>query len=89
MDCLKVSGRMLSFKASVTVSWLLQIASTDKDFRYMATSDLQNELAKPTFKTNDDTEKRLCNAILQQLDDTSGDISGLAVKWHVYAARPL
>ena len=28
----------------------LQIASKDKDFRYMATSDLANELAKPTFR---------------------------------------
>ena len=47
----------------------------------MATSDLQNELAKDNFKTDGETEKRLCKAILQQLDDISGDISGLAVKW--------
>lgn len=48
----------------------------------MATSDLQNELAKDSFKTDGETEKRLCKAILQQLDDISGDISGLAVKWY-------
>lgn len=61
----------------------LQIASKDKDFRYMATSDLQGELAKDNFKTEGETEKKLCQAILQQLDDISGDISGMAVKWQV------
>lgn len=61
----------------------VQIASKDKDFRYMATSDLQGELAKDGFKTDGETEKKLCHVILQQLDDISGDISGLAVKWWV------
>ena len=49
----------------------------------MATSDLQGELAKDNFKTDGETEKKLCHAILQQLDDISGDISGMAVKWQV------
>ena len=49
----------------------------------MATSDLQGELAKDGFKTDGETEKKLCHVILQQLDDISGDISGLAVKWCV------
>lgn len=53
----------------------------------MATSDLQGELAKENFKTDVETEKKLCHVILQQLDDTSGDISGLAVKWHVFTCR--
>ena len=47
----------------------------------MATSDLQGELAKENFKADVETEKKLCSVILQQLDDISGDISGLAVKW--------
>ncbi|DBB08467.1 hypothetical protein WJX82_000009 [Trebouxia sp. C0006] len=59
---------------------LEKIASKDKDFRYMATSDLQGELAKDNFRTDGETEKKLCHVILQQLDDISGDISGLAVK---------
>ena len=63
---------------------LEKIASKDKDFRYMATSDLQGELAKDSFKTDGETEKKLCSVILQQLDDSSGDISGLAVKWQVH-----
>jgi cullin-associated NEDD8-dissociated protein 1 len=59
----------------------LQIASKDKDFRYMATSDLLNELQKDSFKVDGELEKRLSSALLTQLEDASGDISGLAVKW--------
>jgi hypothetical protein len=58
-----------------------QIASKDKDFRYMATSDLLNELQKDNFKLDSDTERKVSQIVLQQLDDASGDISGLAVKW--------
>lgn len=60
----------------------LQIASKDKDFRYMATSDLQGELQKDSFKTDDNTEKKLCTVVVTQLEDTSGDISALALKWY-------
>ena len=49
----------------------------------MATSDLQNELIKPGFKVDSSSEKKLCTAILEQLEDVSGDISALAVKWCV------
>jgi len=59
---------------------LEKIASKDKDFRYMATSDLLNELQKDNFKADAEMEKKLCTAILNQLEDPSGDISGLAVK---------
>lgn len=47
----------------------------------MAVSDLQSELRKPDFRTDDSTERRLSKAVLQQLDESSGDISGLAIKW--------
>lgn len=53
----------------------------DKDYRYMATSDLLNELNKEEFKVDGDLEIRLSNIILQQLDDAAGDVSGLAIKW--------
>lgn len=53
----------------------------DKDYRYMATSDLLNELNKEGFKADADLEIKLCNIVLQQLDDAAGDVSGLAVKW--------
>eukprot|EP00195_Chlamydomonas_chlamydogama_P007020 CAMPEP_0202892974 /NCGR_PEP_ID=MMETSP1392-20130828/2632_1 /ASSEMBLY_ACC=CAM_ASM_000868 /TAXON_ID=225041 /ORGANISM="Chlamydomonas chlamydogama, Strain SAG 11-48b" /LENGTH=1235 /DNA_ID=CAMNT_0049577131 /DNA_START=157 /DNA_END=3864 /DNA_ORIENTATION=- len=68
----------MSNSAFITI--LEKIASKDKDFRYMATSDLLNELQKDTFKTDADTERKLCMAVLHQLEDASGDISGLAVK---------
>lgn len=50
--------------------------------RYMATSDLANELAKDTFRFDSpSSEKQVSDVVLTQLEDTSGDISGLAVKW--------
>lgn len=49
----------------------------------MATSDLQNELLKDKFQVDDFSERKLCKAILEQLEDVSGDISALAVKWCV------
>ncbi len=36
---------------------------------------------KDTFRTDSELERKLCVAVLAQLDDVSGDISGLAVKW--------
>lgn len=54
----------------------------DKDYRYMATSDLLNELNKDSFKADSDLEIKLSNIIIQQLDDAAGDVSGLAVKWY-------
>lgn len=60
----------------------LQITGKDKDFRYMATSDLLNELNKDTFKADADLEVKLSNIVVQQLDDGAGDVSGLAVKWY-------
>lgn len=47
----------------------------------MATSDLLNELQKDTFKADSDVERKVPQIVLLQLDDASGDISGLAVKW--------
>ena len=50
----------------------------------MATSDLANELAKENFKFEDymaNIEKQVTQVVITQLEDQSGDISGLAVKW--------
>lgn len=60
----------------------LQMTGKDKDYRYMATSDLLNELNKDSFKADTDLEIKLSNIIIQQLDDVAGDVSGLAVKWY-------
>lgn len=58
-----------------------QMTGKDKDYRYMATSDLLNELNKEGFKLDVDLEAKLSNIVIQQLDDAAGDVSGLAVKW--------
>ncbi|XP_019440423.1 PREDICTED: cullin-associated NEDD8-dissociated protein 1 [Lupinus angustifolius] len=59
---------------------LEKMTGKDKDFRYMATSDLLNELNKDTFKADAELEIKLTTIIIQQLDDAAGDVSGLAVK---------
>ncbi|KAI4296141.1 hypothetical protein L6164_036124 [Bauhinia variegata] len=67
--------------ANVALTGILEkMTGKDKDFRYMATSDLLNELNKEAFKADADLEIKLTNIIIQQLDDAAGDISGLAVK---------
>ncbi|KAJ6937881.1 cullin-associated NEDD8-dissociated protein 1-like [Populus alba x Populus x berolinensis] len=62
---------------------LEKMTGKDKDYRYMATSDLLNELNKEGFKADTDLEIKLSNIVLQQLDDVAGDVSGLAVKWQL------
>ncbi|CAN1301134.1 Cullin-associated NEDD8-dissociated protein 1 [Linum perenne] len=59
---------------------LEKMTGKDKDYRYMATSDLLNELNKEGFKADADMETKLSNIVLQQLNDVAGDVSGLAVK---------
>eukprot|EP00887_Chlorella_sp_A99_P000857 scaffold5.g857.t1 len=68
--------------ANVTLSLILEkIASKDKDFRYMATSDLANELAKESFRFDSvSTERQVARVVLAALEDLSGEISVLAVK---------
>ncbi|XP_027159787.1 cullin-associated NEDD8-dissociated protein 1 [Coffea eugenioides] len=67
--------------ANLTITGILEkMTGKDKDFRYMATSDLLNELNKEGFKLDVELEGKLSNIVLQQLDDVAGDVSGLAVK---------
>ena len=47
----------------------------------MATSDLIEMLKDPAWKQDPDVERRLCDQIVAQLDDSSSDVSSLAVKW--------
>ncbi|GMH39342.1 hypothetical protein BSKO_07240 [Bryopsis sp. KO-2023] len=57
-----------------------KLSSDDKDYRYMATSDLLQELKKETIRLDAETERKICRVVLQQMQDISGDISNLAVK---------
>ncbi|KAL2477649.1 Cullin-associated NEDD8-dissociated protein 1 [Forsythia ovata] len=67
--------------ANLTLTGILEkMTGKDKDYRYMATSDLLNELNKEGFKLDVDLEVKLSNIVIQQLDDAAGDVSGLAVK---------
>lgn len=50
----------------------------------MASSDLLTELGKETFKLDADGERRLTAAVLKLLEDNSGDVQGIAVKWYVF-----
>lgn len=61
-------------------SILEKMTGKDKDYRYMATSDLLNELSKDGFKADNELEVKLSHVVLHQLEDVSGDVSGLAVK---------
>jgi cullin-associated NEDD8-dissociated protein 1 len=51
----------------------------DKDQRFMATSDIINHLTKDV-KIDEVLEKKICSAILKQLDDKSNDVQSVAVK---------
>ncbi|KAK9134133.1 hypothetical protein Syun_013463 [Stephania yunnanensis] len=67
--------------ANLAINSILEkMTGKDKDYRYMATSDLLNELSKDSFKPEADLDLKISNIVLQQLDDASGDVSGLAVK---------
>nr|KAJ0198136.1 hypothetical protein LSAT_V11C700375900 [Lactuca sativa] len=59
---------------------LEKMTGKDKDYRYMANSELLNELNKEGFKLDNDLELRLSNTVLQQLDDAARDVSGLVAK---------
>ena len=67
--------------SSFTVTGLIsKLEHRDRDFRYMASSDLLAELQKESFKPDSDGEKKLCRSILKLLHDQSSDVQGLAVK---------
>uniref|UniRef100_A0A0E0JW13 Cullin-associated NEDD8-dissociated protein 1 n=1 Tax=Oryza punctata TaxID=4537 RepID=A0A0E0JW13_ORYPU len=66
--------------ANMNITTILEkMTGKDKDYRYMATSDLLSELNKEGFKADQDIEPKLTTTVLQQLEDASGDVSGLAV----------
>lgn len=78
---------------------MVQLSNPDKDHRYMATSDLLAALQNPDWKQAgySDDSSQVCEKVVKQLDDSSGDISALAVKWcssrrscahHRFASQP-
>ncbi|CAM9727695.1 unnamed protein product [Chrysoparadoxa australica] len=60
--------------STATLNQLLEKTSDfDKDERYMATTDLNTELQKD-LKLDAAMERRICTAVLKQLDDKSNDV---------------
>nr|CAG4651567.1 EOG090X00HY [Triops cancriformis] len=56
------------------------MASSDKDFRFMATNDLMAELQKDSIKLDDDSERKVVKMLLRLLEDKNGEVQNLAVK---------
>jgi cullin-associated NEDD8-dissociated protein 1 len=55
----------------------------DKDFRYMAISDLLTELGKENFKLDAESERKIVTKLLDIVaTDSSSDVQGIAVKWY-------
>ena len=63
--------------------------SNDSDFRFMATNDLTNALAKESFVLDSDSETKVINAVLKLLDDKNGEVQNLAVKCLVPLVKKL
>lgn len=49
--------------------------------RFMATSDLMSELQKDSIQLDEDSERKVVRALLRLLEDRSGEVQNLAVKW--------
>ncbi len=58
----------------------LQMTSSDKDFRFMATNDLMSELQKDNIKLDDDSERKVVRMLLKLLEDKNGEVQNLAVR---------
>lgn len=66
---------------SYKISDLLEkMQNTDKDFRFMATNDLINELEKDSIKLDDDSERKVVRTLLKLLDDKNGEVQNLVVR---------
>ncbi|KAM6161530.1 cullin-associated NEDD8-dissociated protein 2 isoform 2-T2 [Erethizon dorsatum] len=68
--------------AAFHVAGLLEkMTSSDKDFRFMATSDLMAELQKDSIQLDEDSERKVVKMLLRLLDDKNGEVQNLAVRW--------
>ncbi|XP_020728204.2 cullin-associated NEDD8-dissociated protein 2 isoform X1 [Odocoileus virginianus] len=67
--------------AAFHISSLLEkMTSSDKDFRFMATSDLMSELQKDSIQLDEDSERKVVKMLLRLLEDKNGEVQNLAVK---------
>jgi hypothetical protein len=56
----------------------------DADFRFMATSDLTNELLNPHMEStlNDSISYKVVDTVLNTLQDKNGEVQNVGVKWY-------
>ena len=56
----------------------------DADFRFMAASDLTNELLSPSMEPtlNDAISYKVVDAVLNTLQDKNGEVQNMGVKWY-------
>uniref|UniRef100_A0A2K5C7Q7 Cullin associated and neddylation dissociated 2 (putative) n=1 Tax=Aotus nancymaae TaxID=37293 RepID=A0A2K5C7Q7_AOTNA len=65
--------------AAFHISSLLEkMTSSDKDFRFMATSDLMSELQKDSIQLDEDSERKVVKMLLRLLEDKNGEVQNLA-----------
>eukprot|EP01080_Neovahlkampfia_damariscottae_P001067 gene1067-10586_t len=67
----------MSFNVS---AFLEKTRSKDKDLRHMALLDLHSELEKDTVRIDDSSQKKVADAVLLLIEDTSAEVQGAAVK---------
>lgn len=61
-------------------SLLEKMGDSDKDFRFMALTDLMCELQKESLTLDPDTEEKIADRLLMLLGDKNGEVQNLAVK---------
>lgn len=54
----------------------------DADFRFMAASDLTNELQSPLNEQFLNDSFKLVDAVLTTLEDKNGEVQNMGVKWY-------
>ncbi|GMS77933.1 hypothetical protein PENTCL1PPCAC_108, partial [Pristionchus entomophagus] len=66
--------------AYTIANYLEKMNSKDKDFRFMAVSDLMAEFTKNNIKLDEDSERKVVRMLLRLLEDTNGEVQNLAVR---------
>uniref|UniRef100_A0A5S6R0U0 TIP120 domain-containing protein n=1 Tax=Trichuris muris TaxID=70415 RepID=A0A5S6R0U0_TRIMR len=77
---IKRSISKMSMSSFYVARLLEKMTSVDKDYRFMATSDLISELEKDSIKLDDDNERRVVNTVLLLLEDGNSEVQNLAVR---------
>eukprot|EP00177_Eucheuma_denticulatum_P007786 GFKZ01014162.1.p1 GENE.GFKZ01014162.1~~GFKZ01014162.1.p1 ORF type:complete len:1315 (+),score=222.37 GFKZ01014162.1:406-4350(+) len=59
---------------------LEKMSDSDSDYRYMAASDLNQQLSTPGLRADADTQRKLCRAVMKLLKDANSEVQGMAMK---------